>query len=171
MTRQSDYARLRLAARAEALASRPPRNGLALACSLLLLVSGCATRSAERVAGTDGETMSVASAWSEFAEPAKMMYVIGFNSGWKMAVVSAAVEEDGSSERAAQRAKRFDAHAPDQLVKFLDGFYADPQNQFVTLDFALDLVVDKAAGIDIGPALGKAREIGRKNARMQSQGL
>jgi hypothetical protein len=143
--------------------SLPSKNGLAVACALLLLVSGCAMGGSE--------TGSVASAWSEFGEQPKMMYVIGFNSGWKMAVVSTSVEEDGSTELAAQRAKRFDAHGPEKLVKFLDAFYADPQNQFVTLDFALDLVVDKAAGIDIGPALGKAREIGLKNARMQSRSL
>lgn len=93
------------------------------------------------------------------------MFVVGFNNGWKMGVISTSVANEEPSDETKQLFARFDGVAPDKLVSLLDDFYSDPANQFVTLDFAMDLVIDQVAGVDIERSLGKAREIGMKNSR------
>jgi len=131
-----------------------------LTIALALLATSCAVV---------GERGSVANAWQGYGDPAKLMFVVGFNNGWKMGVVSMSVAADAAREETQQLTARFDAVTPTRLTGLMDAFYADPANQFVSLDFALDLVVDQAAGVDIEPALGKAREIGLKNYRAQSR--
>jgi len=131
-------------------------NGLLLSLSLILSSSGCAT---------GGEPGSVARAWEGSNARAKVMFVVGFNNGWKMGVISSSVASEEPSDETKQLFARFDGVGPDKLVVLLDDFYADPANQFVTLDFAMDLVIDKAAGVDIERSLGKAREIGMKSSR------
>jgi hypothetical protein len=99
--------------------------------------------------------------WLSWGRSGRLMYVVGFLSGWRRGLFELAVDYADCDDAAAEKQGLFTGASTEQLVDSADKFYSDPINRQVTVPDALRYLLDQVAGTPASALQKRLEEIRR----------